>query len=536
MARAHRSRVAKRNRDEDSPTAVGLKGRNREPADFAARLGRRHATRFPGQAWLTTVLDRLPSAGLIVEAPSGKVLWWNAQTIRTWPCFLCPPASIDVVSCRLVRLDGRPYTDREWPLARTLTTGTVVVEEVQFVAQDGTHTVMNVRCIPVRDDTASLSAVVVILHDVSERRQVEQALQASQARYENLYQDAPDMFASLTLKTENIVQCNETLVRATGYSRQELLGRPVRDLHHPSCWPALTAALEQVREHGRVRDAELQLQCKHGETLDVSLSVAAIRDEQGNLYYRSTWRDITDRKRAQAVLDQKQAELERSRLQLQALAGCLLTAQEDERRRISRELHDDLNQRLAMVTLEIEGLQQHLPRARRTTVERLGTLRDQLVELSDVVHGLAYQLHASVLDDLGLPAALESYLVDYRRREEVEVELRQERLTGPLPAEVASCLYRVAQEALRNVARHAGATHVRLSLEQSDGGIRMAVADDGVGFDVPNTGDGGSSLGLVGMQERVRLVDGRFSIDSRRGDGTQVDVWVPVPKVDTRDS
>ena len=484
-----RSRVASRNRDEVQPTADGLEGRDREPVDLATRRRRRsHATPFPArQPWLTTVLHQLPDAALIVEAPSAKVVWWNERTTRMWPCFLHPPASLDVVVCGLVRLDGRPYTDREWPLARALATGAVVAEEVQFVAQDGTRTVMNVRCLPICNDRETLSAVVVILHDVSKRRRVEQALQASQARYENLYQDAPDMFASLSVETEHIVQCNETLVRAIGYSRHELLGRPVRDLHHPSCWPGLTTALDQVRQHGRVRDAELQLQCKHGETLDVSLSVAAIRDEQGNLYYRSTWRDITARKQSQAMLDQKQAELERSRLELQALAGRLLTAQEDERRRISRELHDDLNQRLALLTLEIEGLHQHLPRSRRATVERLGTLRDQVVELSDAVHGLAYQLHASILDDLGLPAALESYLVDYTQREAVEIELRQERLTDPLPSDVASCLYRVAQEALRNVARHAGARHVRVSLEQSDGGIRMTVADDGVGFDVPKT-------------------------------------------------
>ena len=538
MAPAHRSHGAKRNRDEAPPTADGLRGRDRGPADGATRrLRRSHATPFPArQPWLTTVLDQLADAALIVEAPSGTVVWWNAQTTRAWPCFLGPPASLDVVACRLVRLDGRPYTDREWPVARALATGTVVAEEVQFVAPNGTRTVMDVRCLPICDDGETLSAVVVILRDVSERQRVEQALQASQARYENLYQDAPDMFASLTVETQHIVQCNQTLVRATGYSRHELLGRPVRDLHHPSCWPNLTIALERVREQGRVRDTELQLQCKDGETLDVSLSVAAIRDEQGNLYYRSTWRDITARKRVQAVLDEKQAELERSRLELQALAGRLLTAQEDERRRISRELHDDLNQRLALVTLEIEGLQQHLPRSRRATVERLGTVRDQAVELSDVVHGLAYQLHASILDDLGLPAALESYLVDYRQREKVEVELRQERLTDPLPSDAASCLYRVAQEALRNVARHAGAAHVRLSLTQSDGGILMTVADDGVGFDVPNEENAGSSLGIVGMQERVRLVEGRFSLASRRGEGTRVEVWVPVPNVNRRDS
>ena len=483
------------------------------------------------RAWLASILEQLPSGVIIVEAPTGTLLFCNELAARTWPGFLPPPSSLEVVPCVLTRLDGRPYGDNEWPLPRALETGDSVVEKIQFVASNGTRTVMDVRCSPVRhDETENMSAVVVTLQEVGSHRRVEQALQASRARYENLYQNAPDMFASLTVDTEHIAQCNQTLVHVTGYSRDELLGRPVRDLHHQSSWGDLEAALERVRESGRVRDAELQLQCKNGETIDVSLSVAAIRDERGNRYYRSTWRDITLRKQAQGVLNQKQAELERSQRELQALAGRLFTAQEDERRRISRELHDDLNQRLVMLTLQIEGLYQRLPRSRGATIERLHALRDGVVELSDAVHSLAYQLHVSILDDLGLTAALESYLDDYRRRETVEIELKLGHPIAPLPSETASCLYRVAQEALRNVARHAGARHVTLTLDMSDGGVSMIIVDDGRGFEVPSTQEVGSSLGILGMQERVRLVGGRFTLVSRRGDGTHVDVWAPLPE------
>jgi PAS domain S-box-containing protein len=532
VARARTSRVTKRMGGQGPPTDDELHGHLRDRAAVVQeRLREKRGTKLTvRQRWLNTILEQLPFGVIIVPAAPGTVVFCNASAARTWPGVLRPPATLkDVVPCRLIRTDGRPYTERESPWAQALARDTVVAEEVQFLANNGTRTVMDVRCTPVRD-RESVSAVVVILQDVSERQRVERALQASQAQYESLYQDAPDMFASLTVDTEHIAQCNQTLERATGYSRNELLGRPVRDLHHPSCWPDLAAALELVRKSGRVRDAELQLQRKNGETIDVSLGVAAIRDERGTLYYRSTWRDITARKRAQAIARQKQAELERSRLDLQALAGRLFTAQEDERRRISRELHDDLNQRLAILALEIEGLYQRLPRSREVTVERLRALHDGVVELSDAVHSLAYRLHASVLDDLGLPAALESLLGDYTQREAVEVEFNQERLLDPLPPEVASCLYRVAQEALRNVVRHAHAKRVTLSLGPSGTGISMVIADDGVGFDVPSTQHVGSSLGIVGMQERVRLVDGRLTLESRPGDGTHVDVWVPVPR------
>jgi len=532
VASARISRVTKRTGGEGPPADEQSEDYPRGPADAEPGRTRGSQTTQPAvrRRWLTTILEQLPFGVIIVPAAPGTALFCNESAARTWPGALRPPPALDaVVPCQLIRPDGRSYTDGDWPWVRALATDTVVTEEAQFLAADGTRTVMDVQCTPVRDH-AGLSAVAVILQDISERRRVEQALQASRAQYENLYQDAPDMFASLTVGTEQVAQCNQTLLRATGFRRDEVLGRPVRELHHPSCWPDLDAALERVRERGRVRDVELRLQRKTGGTIEVSLGIAAIRDERGNRYYRSTWRDITARKRAEGVARQKQAELERSRLDLQALAGRLFSVQEDERRRISGELHDDLNQRLAILALELEGLAQHLPRSRTVTADRLRALRDRVVELSDRVHTLAYQLHASSLDDVGLPAALESLLADHAQREPVEVEFNHEPLLDSTPPEVASCLYRVAQEALRNIARHAGATRVTLGLRPSGGGISMVITDDGVGFDVPSAQNVGSRLGIVGMRERVRLVDGRLTLESRPGAGTSVGVWVPAPR------
>ena len=353
------------------------------------------------------------------------------------------------------------------------------------------------------------------------------ALEAARARYENLYQDAPDMFASVTVDTERVVQCNATLLRATGYRRTEVLGRPVRELHDPGSAAALGQALETARADGRARDVELRLRRQDGNLLDVSLSMALIRDERQNYYYRSIWRDVTDRKRAEVALRRKQAELERSQAELQALAGRLLTAQDDERRRISRELHDDVNQRLAMLTLDVESLQARVPRSARVTAERLGAIRDRLVELSDDVHGLAYGLHPSVLDHLGLRAALRSHVADLQRHESIRIDLRIGDLAEPVPPAVAACLYHVAQAALRNVVKHAHASGVTVDVAPADGGVRLAVSDDGVGFAVPTRSSEG--LGIVGMQERVRLAGGRFELASQVGEGSRITVWAPLP-------
>ena len=353
-----------------------------------------------------------------------------------------------------------------------------------------------------------------------------QALEAARARYENLYQDAPDMFASVTVDTERVVQCNATLLRATGFRRREVIGRPLQDLHDPGCAADLARALDRVRADGRARDVELRLRRRDATLLDVSLSMALVRDERQDYYYRSIWRDVTDRKRAEEALRRKQAELERSQGELQALAGRLLTAQDDERRRISRELHDDVNQRLAMLTLDVESLQAGAPRSQPETAERLGVIRDRLVELSDDVHGLAYGLHPSVLDHLGLKAALRSHVTDLQRHESIRIDLRVAGDLERLPADVAACLYRVAQAALRNVVRHAHASRATVEAGRSEGGVRLSVSDDGVGFASPTRSSEG--LGIVGMQERVRLVGGRFSLTSQVGEGSSVSVWLPL--------
>ena len=155
-------------------------------------------------------------------------------------------------------------------------------------------------------------------------------------------------------------------------------------------------------------------------------------------------------------------------------------------------------------------------------------LRDRAVEISDDVHRLAYQLHASILDDLGLSAALQAYIDEFTRCESIQVGFVRAGLTAPIPPEVASCLYRVTQEALRNVAKHANSPHASVSVEHLDAGIRLVVADSGVGYDMSVSEKDSTGLGVVGMQERVRLVHGRFSVTSRPGAGTQVEVWIPL--------
>jgi signal transduction histidine kinase len=204
------------------------------------------------------------------------------------------------------------------------------------------------------------------------------------------------------------------------------------------------------------------------------------------------------------------------------LSGRLLTAHEDERRRLARELHDDLTQRLARLAIDAGKLEQEGGGGGGSAAG----MRQELVRLSEDVHALSYRLHPSMLDDLGLVEALRAECDRVAERGELCVELDAADVPASLPAETSLCLFRVAQEALNNAARHARASAVTVLLSPSDKGMRLAVSDNGVGFDALRTRER-ASLGLASMRERVRLQLGHIDIETTPGRGTTVVAWVP---------
>ena len=234
--------------------------------------------------------------------------------------------------------------------------------------------------------------------------------------------------------------------------------------------------------------------------------------------------DITAQKKTEEALRKSEKALQRSQEELRALAARLLSAHEEERRRVSRELHDDLNQQLALLTIKVESLEKELPSSPDLIRTELGDLRKAAEELSDAVHRLAYQLHPAILDDLGLTVALQSFVRDFALREKVEVKF-----THQMPPEIASCLYRVTQESLRNVARHARASRASVTLKKTQQGIFVSIKDFGVGFD-PDSTRGQGGLGIISMEERVRIVGGKLYLKSRPGHGTEVVATIPLPE------
>ena len=226
-------------------------------------------------------------------------------------------------------------------------------------------------------------------------------------------------------------------------------------------------------------------------------------------------------------------ELGASRRERRRLTGRLIEAQEDELRRVARELHDDLSQGLALLAVELDLLACQPPRSEGETGGRLRELSARVRELSSATHSLSHQLHPSKLEELGLVAAVRGLCAELGRHHALTVDFTHTGVPRGLPPAAALCLYRVAQEALRNVVRHSGADRAAVGLIGTPAGVRLVVADGGVGFDPTVHRNGG--LGLVSMRERTHLVGGELTIEARPAGGTRIDIRVPAPVPPTAD-
>jgi signal transduction histidine kinase len=220
-------------------------------------------------------------------------------------------------------------------------------------------------------------------------------------------------------------------------------------------------------------------------------------------------------------------ESNESRRELQALTGKLFVAQEAERRRIARELHDDFGQTLALLSVEIDLLRRGPLRPHPQAESHIDAMSAQVKQLSSSIHDLSHQLHPLKLEQLGLVAALSSLCKELGSLHGLRVAFVEEDVPGSIPHAAAVCVYRIVQEALRNVVKHSGARHAVVELRGANGELCLRIQDDGRGFD-PNSVASQSGLGLVSMRERLRAVQGEIVLAAQPGQGTQIEVRIPL--------
>ena len=237
------------------------------------------------------------------------------------------------------------------------------------------------------------------------------------------------------------------------------------------------------------------------------------------------------RQRAEARNRRLLDDLQTSHERVHQLAGRLITTQEAERTRIGRELHDDVNQKIAALAIGLSRLRHRVPADSTELVHDVSRLQERAAALAVDVRQISHQLHSSVLQHAGVVAAIRAACTECAEQNEIEATLSVTGDADDLPADIALCVYRVAQEALRNVGRHARAHHVRVSIICSDEGIRLSIADDGCGFDARAV-RATAGLGFVSLDERARLVNGTLDVASHVGQGTTLTLWIPRPAAD----
>jgi PAS domain S-box-containing protein len=223
--------------------------------------------------------------------------------------------------------------------------------------------------------------------------------------------------------------------------------------------------------------------------------------------------DVTDRKIAEEALAE--------------VGGRLIEAHDKERTCIAKELHDDINQRIALLAIELEQLKRNLPASAVVPHTHLREVRHHVSDLSTDIHALSRRLHSSTLEYLGVAAAVDSFCREFSVQHEVKIDFRHAGVPRNVPKEISLCLFRVLQEAMQNAVMHSGVLHFKVDLRGTSDEVRLSVSDSGAGFD-PVAAIAGRGLGLISMQERVRRVSGEFRIDSRPGRGTTVYARVPV--------
>ena len=204
----------------------------------------------------------------------------------------------------------------------------------------------------------------------------------------------------------------------------------------------------------------------------------------------------------------------------------LIESQEQERTRIARELHDDIAQRLALLAVELEQLQQDYPGLHVEVRSHMGELLKQTSEILADIQSLSHELHSSQLEHLGLAIAMKSFCREFGEQQKVEIDFQSHDLPSPVPPDISLCLFRILQEALHNSAKHSGARHVEVRLWGTSGQIDLIVRDSGVGFDCEAAKDS-RGLGLISMQERAKLAKGKLSIESQPRCGTAIRARVP---------
>ena len=338
------------------------------------------------------------------------------------------------------------------------------------------------------------------------------ALRKSEQRLSQLVEKTSAVVWEAEADPFRFTYVNDQALDIFGYSLRKWYESDFLASHiHPDDRARVLSDFSRQSEKADQYDFTFRLLSKAGAVIWVHNLVSVTRVGTAR-HLRGFMIDVTDRKSAEEAL--------------RDLGGRLIAAQEEERSRIARELHDDLNQRMALLSIQLEQFREDIDKPVNLR-KRVKAVQKQAQDISTDIHRLSYQLHPSKLDHLGLGAAVKSLCEELSKSGNVKIEFRQQGFPATLPRDITLSVFRVAQEALRNCIKHSGASAAQVVLQRKAGGLRLSISDNGCGFDMqsPRLKKG---LGFISMTERIHLVRGEIAIYSQPECGSRIEVSVPL--------
>ena len=475
------------------------------------------SSRLRAQLDFTAAITNSLAEGVFVVDREGRAIFMNpaAEQSLGWKREDLRDKNIhEVVHGR--HADGTPYPAEECRVLKVWQTGApIYVEDEMYVRRDGEVFPVSYKASPFISN-GQQKGVVQVFRDVTDSKLAEEALRRSEARFRRVV-DSNMIGIGFWDTDGGVTDANDALLRLTGHTRDDLLSGEMRwsDMTPEEYVRSDVSAIESLSELEEHPPSEKEFTRKDGSKVPVLVGGALLEGSRNEGVFFAL--DLSEQKRAEETRKQ--------------LLRQLVTAQEDERRRISRELHDQMGQHLTALTFGLKLL-------KTSSQDRQSSdpLLPQLLELADrlerEVHHLAWELRPPELDHLGLQAALSNYVEKWSEHCGIRVDLVSTGMGHRLPPEVETTIYRAVQEALTNVLKHARARGVSIILEQRSDHMLAVVEDNGRGFDSAgpaNASEGEGGLGLPGMKERVTLAGGTLEIESGAGAGTTLVMRIPLP-------
>ena len=438
----------------------------------------------------------------------------SAEFTDLFPDKVMTPASLEkmkkAVSVRREKETQKTLPDRRGQLI-----------ELQFIHKDTSRVWTESSISYIKDEQGHVVSLNGVSRDITRRKQIQDEFRASEEKFRLIYNLTPAMLHSID-KEGRIVSVSDFWLKKMRYTRQEVIGRKSTEfLNEASRKDARDIYLPRFWETGRAIDVPYTFVKKNGETFQGLMSAIVEKNIQGDTVQSlAVIVDISDLRRTEEALRE-------SREQLRRLVANIQSVREEERKFVAREIHDELGQSLTALKMDLFWLRKNLDEKKESLASRIGTLTDLLDTTIQTVKRISTDLRPGVLDDLGLTAAIEWQLEDFRTRSHIDCYLDNEFEDLPLDGEQAVNLFRVFQESLTNVARHARASRLLVRIKKNDSKVFMEIKDNGCGLNRNILSDP-ESLGLMGMRERIHAVGGRISIRGILDEGTRIRVIMPV--------